>query len=183
MGAARDQDAAAPGRTSEQVPPGAFRVGRLGRTYGLEGAQRLHAAGPREADAVLASTRVWVEGHGELTVRLAKPHAGALLVAFGGVRSPERAQRLVNADVYLLPADVPPDLRDRAVDRLAGAAVHVDGAHAGEVLEVHAGPQLLLLVRVAAGERWLPADAPYVRLGDGRVDVTDPPPGLLDDEA
>jgi ribosomal 30S subunit maturation factor RimM len=176
-------DRGAPGGPQGGPPPGAVRLGRLGRTYGLAGAQRLHPAGPAETDALLGVERLWVQGHGTLAVRMVKPHAGALLVAFQGVRSPERAQELVNADVYAEAGTVADDVAARSVDRLTGAEVRVDGAPYGRVVEVVARAQMLLLVRGPHGERWLPADAPYVRVDGGVVHVDDPPAGLLDDDA
>ncbi|CAN5807360.1 hypothetical protein BH23DEI1_BH23DEI1_12210 [soil metagenome] len=169
------------GGPSEGVPAGAVRLGKLGRTYGLEGAQRIHGAGADENDALLRCTRLWVAGHGSLAVRMVKPHAGSLLIAFQGIKTPERAQELVNADVYAEAGTVDAAPLRRSVAALTGAVVRLDGAPYGTVVEVQSRAQLLLLVRGPAGERWLPGDAPYVRIGDGVVDVEDPPAGLLDD--
>jgi ribosomal 30S subunit maturation factor RimM len=181
VGAAPDRDRRVLGGLHQEPPPGAVRLGRLGRTHGLGGAQRLHAAGPAEADALLASDRLWVVGHGPMAVRFVKPHAGALLLAFQGVRSPERAQELVNADVYAEAGSLAAGRAARTVAALTGAEVLLDGSPYGRVREVLVGAQTLLCVTGPDGERWLPADAPYVRLGEGVVHVDDPPAGLLDD--
>jgi hypothetical protein len=99
------------------------------------------------------------------------------------VGTPERAQELVNADVYAEAGTIDEDQSARSVDRLTGAEVRLDGAPYGRVIEVQVRAQMLLLVRGPHGERWLPADAPYVRVADGVVHVDDPPGGLLDDDA
>jgi ribosomal 30S subunit maturation factor RimM len=175
----------APGRAHE-APPGAVRLGRLGRTHGLAGALRCHPLGPLELEALLASERLFVEGHGTLVVRLRRPHGDVALLAFQGIRSPERAQPLVNAYAYALPGSLPAPLAQalaRRIDAaaLAGAEVLVDGHPYGRVTDVREGAQRLLVVAGPFGERYLPADAPYVELEEGLVRVVDAPAGLLDE--
>jgi ribosomal 30S subunit maturation factor RimM len=185
VGDAPDRDGTV-GAPPEGPPADAVRLGRLGRTHGLDGALRCHALGELEVEALLASERLWIEGHGTLTARLRRHHSGSVLLAFQGIRSPERAQPLVNADVYVLPSLLPAPLA-RALSRrarladLVGAEVEVDGRHYGQVREVLEGAQRLLLVEGPHGTRYLPADAPYVRVEEGSVRVVDPPAGLLDE--
>jgi ribosomal 30S subunit maturation factor RimM len=175
----------APGRAHE-APPGAVRLGRLGRTHGLAGALRCHPLGPLELEALLACEQLFVDGHGTLVVRLRRPHGDVALLAFQGIRSPERAQPLVNAHAYALPDALPAPLA-RALARrldaatLTGAEVLVDGRPYGRVADVRQGAQLLLVVVGPFGERFLPADAPYVELDEGLVRVVDAPAGLLDE--
>ncbi len=156
-------------------------VGRLGRTYQLEGALRCYPEGEAEAAVVLAASRLDVEGHGLLALRFARRHGSGLVVAFQGFRTPERAQALVNALVRLDPRDA------AAAQTLAdaqplrpGLPVTLDAAPFGRLEAVVPGPQPLLRVRSPQGTHLLPANAPYVRVTPDRVELVDPPEGLLD---
>jgi 16S rRNA processing protein RimM len=171
---------------SSPAPPDTVRVGRLGRTHGLHGSLRLHLdhPDPALADALRHVTHLHVLDHGRVRVRSLQPHGRTLLVAFQGVRSPERAQTLVNAAVYLEAAALPSDVAARLAEpSLENAEVFVDGRPFGRVVEVIEGPQTLLLVRCPVGDRLVPATASYVHATPDRVDISAPPPGLLDDEA
>lgn len=170
--------AAAAGAEAPTSPP----LGRLGRTFQLEGALRCHVEGPLEADLLQRSRRVLVEGHGLLTVRAVRPHAGGLVIAFQGVRSPEKAQALVNARVYPDPADAKATATlDAARPLRVGLSVTLDGAAFGTVVAVVEGAQTLIEVLDQGGGRHLvPAGAPYVRVQGGGVALVDPPPGLLE---
>ena len=156
-------------------------LGRLGRTYQLEGALRCYPEGEAEAAIVLAASRLDVEGHGLLPLRFVRPHGAGLVVAFQGFRTPERAQALVNALVRLHPRDA------AAAQTLAdaqplrpGLPVTLDAAPFGRLEAVVPGPQPLLRVRSPQGTHLLPANAPYVRVTPDRVELVDPPEGLLD---
>lgn len=156
-------------------------LGRLGRTYQLEGALRCYPEGEAEATIVRASSRLDVEGHGLLALRFVRTHGAGLVVAFQGFRTPERAQALVNALVRLDPRDAAAaqTLADAQPLR-SGMPVTLDGAPFGRVEAIVPGPQPLLRVRAPEGSHLLPANAPYVRVTPDRVELVDPPEGLLD---
>jgi len=162
----------------------AHPLGRLGRTYQLDGALRCHAAGATEAALLTSAQRLLVEGHGVLAVRMARVHGAGLVIAFQGIRSPERAQALVNAWLYLDPDDARAQAAlAEAVPLRVGLPVTLDGAPFGTLEAILEGSQPLLQVRAADGRsHLLPANAPYVAVRPGSLAIVAPPPGLLDDD-
>jgi ribosomal 30S subunit maturation factor RimM len=156
-------------------------LGRLGRTYQLEGALHCRVEGEREAAALRRAERVVVDGHGALRVRFVRAHGSGHVVAFEGFRSPERAQALVNATVRLDPGDRAAASLLRAAPALVGLPVSLDGAPFGHVDAVLEGAQTLLRVRAGGSLHLVPAAAPYVSVLADEVALRDPPPGLLDD--
>ena len=161
--------------------PAAPRLGRLGRTYQLSGALRCYPDGELEAEIVHQAEAVLVEGHGLLRLRSVRPHGNALVVAFQGVRTPERAQAMVNALVYADPGDADALARLQAAQPLrSGLPVLLEGAPFGVVEDVVPGPRPLVRVRTETGSYLLPSQAPYVVVHTDRLELVDPPPGLLD---
>jgi ribosomal 30S subunit maturation factor RimM len=157
-------------------------LGRLGRTYQLEGALHCRVEGAEEAAALRRAERLVVDGHGTLGVRFVRAHGNGLVVAFQGFRSPERAQALVNATVRLDPSDgAAAALLATARPALVGLPVSLDGAPFGHVDAVLEGAQTLLRVRSGGALHLVPAAAPYVSVLADEVALRDPPPGLLDD--
>ncbi len=162
--------------------PAAPRLGRLGRTYQLDGALRCYPDGEPEAEIVRQAEALVVEGHGLLRLRFVRSHGAAFVVAFQGIRTPERAQALVNALVYADQDDAAALACRHAAEPLrAGLPVLLDAAPFGVVEAIVPGPQPLLRVRTAAGSYLLPSQAPYVVVHADRLELIDPPPGLLDD--
>ena len=169
--------------TDPQRPPrGAVEVARLGRSHGLEGAVRVHPASDAAHAALAAAEVVWIEGLGEARVVDLRPHGAHLLLRLDRVRRVEVAKELVNATVYVraesLPAEIAADLSPDP----SGRPVRVDGRLWGEVVALEGSPQApIVRVRGPGGDRLLPLAADYVELTDDAVEVTAPPPGLLDD--
>jgi ribosomal 30S subunit maturation factor RimM len=142
------------------------------------------------AEALAASTWLWIEGLGEAEPLALSVHGAGneLLLRVDRVRRVETAKRLVHAAIH-----VPSEVLDAARAALArddlgddprrwvGLPVRADGRELGRVDAVD-GPALqpLLRVRGPQGEVLLPARAPYVRVEDGAVRLVDPPEGLLD---
>lgn len=123
-----------------------------------------------------------------LTVTVARPHAGRLLVRFDGVEGRDAAEALRGARLSADTTDLPPtEDPDEFYDHeLEGLAVFtVAGERVGTVREiVHGAGGDLLTVTRESGD---PALVPFVRqivpeidIPGGRV-VLDPPPGLLDE--
>ncbi len=179
-GAAPDERAR-PDRVADPDQGSGVVLGRLGRTYQLEGALHCYPEGELEGAVMRAANLLDVEGHGLLAVRFVRPHGAGLVVAFQGFRTPERAQALVNALVRLDPRDVAAARRLAEAQPLRpGLPVTLDGAPFGLLEAVLPGPQPLLRVRSQEGTHLLPANAPYVRVTPDRVELVDPPAGLLD---
>ena len=177
-------------------PPGYRYIGKLGRSFGLAGGLRFHAAGPRDAGVVVHVDRVFVEGLGDSPVREVRAHAGDVIVYLARARNRDQARALANAAVYVDPALVPGDDEDTfylenligapvvslGADRSAEAAAHDAVPDAvGEVVDVITGAgQDLLVVATPSGRLLLPWQAPYVRFDGERVQLVDPPEGLLE---
>lgn len=172
-------------------PAGYVRVGRLGRSFKLDGGVRLLVEAELsedELEALLGSSpRLFVTGLGQTRLRRAEERSGALVVHLEGVRDREAARALVNAGVWVDPEGLPEDLAERVSEptldeALDGLPVLVDGARAGEVTATHLN-QANPYVEVALdGGRTalVPLVAPYVELTEEALELRDPPPGLLD---
>jgi ribosomal 30S subunit maturation factor RimM len=171
---------AAPDARAAADEPTSAVLGRLGRTYQLEGALRCYPSGEVEAGIVRSAQALVVEGPGLLRVRFARRHGAVLVIAFQGYRTPERAQALVNALVRLDPRDVASARALAANPLRPGQAVRLDGQPFGVLDEVVPGPSPLLRVRSTSGTHLVPAAAPYVRITADAVELVAPPAGLLD---
>ena len=125
---------------------------------------------------------VGVEGFGNVRIRMVRPQGHHLIVYLNRVTHPDRARALVDREVFADPAALPPaPVGSVYVASLPGLPVEVEGDPLGEVTGlIDAGGQSLLRVATTRGELLLPLAAPYVHLGAARVEVIDPPTGLLD---
>jgi ribosomal 30S subunit maturation factor RimM len=170
-------------------PPGYVAVGRIGRSHGLAGAMRVRPDDAASAEALAASSSLWIEGLGEAATLQLSEHGsgGELLLRVDRVRRVETAKKLVHAEVRV-PAQALDDARARLdrgggddPRRWVGLPVRLEGEELGRIEAVD-GPALqpLLRVRGPRGELLLPARAPYVRHERDAVRLVDPPAGLLD---
>lgn len=166
-----------------QPPPGHVLLGKLGRSFGLEGALRVQPRDERALQALQALDEVFVEGLGPSRVEEVRPHGREWLLRLGRVQRVERARTLGNARVWGDPDRLDAQLGERLTQAdPTGLPVLVDGAPWGEVLAREGGEALAWLrVRGPSGELLLPAWAPYVRTEADAIHVEDPPAGLLDD--
>lgn len=190
--------------TAGKPPATYLRLGRLGRTFQLEGALRLlldEAASyaydddaPVGVRAIRSSGSLFVAGLGNVRVRRLYESGGALLLQLEGVRERNAAQALVNAVLWVDPARLPEELAAElteeleagsAEDRLLGLPVMLNGVRVGEVSAALLGspnPVLEVTLPAAAGPRrsLVPLQAPYVELTETALELTDPPEGLLE---
>lgn len=161
-------------------PTGSRPIARIGRSHGLAGAFRVHSESDDAAAVLAAADLVWIDGLGEARVLSFVPHGRDWLLRVDRVRRVELAKRLVHALVHVVAPTGDADAAPRP-EAAVGRPVRVGGRRYGEVVAVEGTPlQPLLRVRGPDGERFLPAAAPYVRIGEDGVDVDDPPAGLLD---
>lgn len=178
--------------TRASTPPAGYvRVGRLGRSFKLDGGVRLLVEAELDGDeleALLGSApRLFVTGLGTTRLRRAEERSGSLVVHLEGVRDRETARSLVNAGVWADPTDLPGDLAERVAEpppgeALEGLPVLVDGARIGEVADAYlndANPYVEVALE-RGGSALVPLVAPYVSLTDEALELTDPPPGLLE---
>lgn len=164
------------------APEGYVLLGRLGKTFQLEGGLRFRAVGDAEEAALEALTSVFVAGLGERALKGLRVVSGQTVLYLAGVTSVETAKGLVNREVFAPREALPePDEGEFYLDDLIGLPVSVDGASFGVVADVfEAGAQDVLVVEHDGQEFLVPLQAPYVEVEDERVAVTDPPEGLLD---
>jgi ribosomal 30S subunit maturation factor RimM len=189
--------------TATFPPKGYLRLGRLGRTFQLEGALRLSlddavsydgegGAAPVGVRALQGARQLFVTGLGAVRLRELFESGGSLMLKLEGVRDRNAAQNLVNATVWVDPAALPGELAAELAaeieagddeERLVGLEVLVDGTRVGEVTGARLdGPNPLVEVTLDAGgaRSLLPLEAPYVELTEAGVELTDPPAGLLE---
>ncbi len=171
------------------APAGYLRFARLGRSFKLDGGVRLQIEAQLSDEELAAllqnQPKLHVEGLGDTRLRAAESRSGAIVVHLEGVRDREAARALVNAGVWadasLLPSDVA-DRPENAADGLVGMPVRVDGTPVGDVEDAFLDlSNPYVAVRLSAGGTALvPLTAPYVDLTDDALELTDPPPGLLE---
>ncbi len=171
------------------TPSDRVLLGRLGKTFKLEGALRFRPVGAAAIDILAALETVSVSGMGRLRIRdLDVSSEAGILLYLEGVRDRTTAQTLVNAEVHADAADIPAELlaelrTAEPQDRLVGLPVRVDGRDVGTVKSAHFGPNDYVEIELRTGDLVLaPLNAPYVSLGEGALDFSEPPPGLFDDQ-
>lgn len=194
--------------TATTPPPGFIRLGRLGRTFQLDGALRLQlddavSYAPEgdgdDADAlgvkaIGAAGQLFVTGLGNARVRELKYGGGALLIRFAGVTDRNAARRLVNAVLYVDPSSLPSALAEEVAreveagsseERLIGLPVLLDGRRVGAVTGANlnsANPFVEAELVEPRRRVLLPLSAPYIELSEGGIEISDPPAGLLGEE-
>ena len=157
-------------------------IGKLGKTFQLEGGLRFYALGAREAEAIEALERIFVTGLGERPLTKVRQLGKQQVVYLAGVSSVHAAKTLVNREVYA-PKDALPALSEGEyyLDALIGLPVVLAGEVIGEVVAVsEAAGHGLITVERGGEELLLPLEADYVRLGEEGVVLEDPPEGLLE---
>lgn len=170
--------------TARQAPQGTTRIGRLGRSFQLEGGLHFRALGGAEEAVLDALDELFVIGLGLVKLRDVRWPGGAPVVYLAGVRDRTTAKALTNADVY---ADTSAVEAARATDPeailerdLIGLPVTLAGEPVGMVEEIMVGGNNdLLVVETPTGQVLLPLTAPYVRVLATSVELVDPPAGLL----
>lgn len=139
--------------TAVKAPEEFVKLGRLGRTFQLEGALRVlldeavsyegeDGSAPVAVRAIEASGQLFVSGLGSVRVRQLYENGGALLLKLEGVRERNAAQALVNSSLWVDPARLPPELAEELAgeveagtseERLIGQPVLLNGSPVGEV--------------------------------------------------
>lgn len=164
-------------------------VGVIGRAHGLQGDVLIDVRTDEPERRFADGTVLHGEQDGRpFTVTRLARHGQRLVVRFAEL-SDRTAVEQARGTVLVarVPADTRPDDDDEYYDhQLVGLAARVEGARVGTVTGVvHLGPQDLLVLDTAHGERMVPfvaALVPHVDLDAGAVDIVDLP-GLLNDEA
>ncbi len=164
-------------------------VGVIGRAHGLQGDVVIDVRTDEPDRRFAVETELRGEQDGRpYTVTRAAWHGQRLVVRFAELpdrTAVEHARGTVL--VARVPAETRPDDDDEYYDhQLIGLAARVDGQRVGSVTGVvHLGPQDLLVLATAQGERMVPfvaALVPHVDLDERVLDIVDLP-GLLSDEA
>ncbi len=173
------------GASSSGPPEGYVAVGRVGRSHGLRGAFRVRIDRPLGgAELLAAAERVWIDGLGDARVVSFAPHGRDHLLSVDRVRRVELAKGLLHAVVHVPPSPDAIGTDASGAVPAPGTPVYLDDAPRpiGTVEGVDGTPlQPLLRIATATGPRYLPAHAPYVRIDDDAVRLSDPPEGLLDE--
>jgi 16S rRNA processing protein RimM len=164
-------------------PPNEYiLLGRLGKTFQLQGGLRFYGLGEAEEEALFSLKRVFLRGVGETDIRKVREVGGGIVVYLTKALTVEAAKLLTNLEVYA-PRDALPETEDDNLylDEVVGLTVYLDGEPFGTVQEVQeAGLQDLLVIQSKKGEVVLPFPAPYVRVEEEGVWLEGVPEGLLD---
>ncbi len=174
-----------------EPPDGYVRVGRLGRSFKLDGGVRLHveaALTEEELDALLeARPRLFVAGLGETRLRSADTRTGSPVILIEGVRDRTAARAVVNAAVWVRAEDTPDEAlaamtAPAAEDVLTGLPVVVDGNAFGTVTAAHLNDvNPFVEVRSVQGHVSLVSLlAPYIEVTADALVISSPPEGLLE---
>ncbi len=159
-----------------------IEIGRIGKSYGLEGGLKFRGEG-----VIFDLGRVYLEGLGYRAVEAVEEHNREIILYLAGVRSRQEAESLVGLRVYADQADLPP-LEEGAYYyfELIGRPVFVGSELFGEVVDILDGPQDLLVIRPKGSSlraqhktHLVPLQAPYVHLEAEAIRI-EPIPGLLD---
>ncbi|MGL4611450.1 MAG: ribosome maturation factor RimM [Trueperaceae bacterium] len=165
-----------------KIPDNYIQLGRLGKTFQLQGGLRFYGLGEAEEEALLSLKRVFVRGVGEADIREVRELGGGLVVYLTKALTVEAAKRLTNLEVYAPRASLSETEDDNLyLDEVVGLEVWLDGQSFGTVKEIReAGLQDLLLIKSKQGEVILPFPSPYVRVEEDGVYLENVPEGLLD---
>jgi 16S rRNA processing protein RimM len=165
-----------------KIPANYVQLGRLGKTFQLQGGLRFYGLGEAEEEALLSLKRVFLRGVGETDIRDVREVGGGIVVYLTKALTVESAKLLTNLEVYA-PKDALPETDDDNLylDEVVGQNVWLNGELFGSVKEIQAaGLQDLLLIKTNKGEVVLPFPAPYVRVEEDGVWLENVPEGLLD---
>lgn len=165
-----------------KIPANYIKLGRLGKTFQLQGGLRFYGLGEAEEKALSSLKRVFLRGVGETDIRDVREVGGGVVVYLTKALTVEAAKLLTNLEVYA-PKDALPETDDDNLylDEVVGQSVWLDGEPFGTVKEIQdAGLQDLLLIKNKKGEVVLPFPAPYVRVEEDGVWLENVPEGLID---
>ena len=166
-------------RLKNPLPPeGYLELGKLGKTFKLNGGIRFYPLGEAEAQAIFELKEVFVEGYGQLTLRSVKAHQDIIL-NFSQYLSLEAVKPLVNQTVYA-PKDVLPE-DGIYIDALIDIPVYLDGEPFGRVSEITpSAMQDILKIDTDTNQYLIPLQAPYVTPKENGIYLNNLPEGLLD---
>jgi 16S rRNA processing protein RimM len=165
-----------------KIPDNHIQLGRLGKTFQLQGGLRFYALGETEEEAIFELKRVFLRGLGESDIRDVREMAGHIIVYFSRALTVEAAKQLVNREVYAAKDALPESEDDNLyLDEIIGLDVWLDNKPFGKVTEVqNAGLQDLLVIKANKKDYVFPFPAPYVRVEEDGVWLENVPEGLLD---
>jgi 16S rRNA processing protein RimM len=165
-----------------KIPANYVQLGRLGKTFQLQGGLRFNGLGEAEEEALFSLKRVFLRGVGETDIREVREVGGGIVLYLTKALTVEAAKLLTNLEVYA-PRDALPKTDDDNfyLDEVIGLNVYLESEPFGVVKEIReAGLQDLLVIKAEQGEVILPFPAPYVRVEEDGVWLENMPEGLLD---
>lgn len=157
-----------------KIPDNFSLIGRLGKTYQLEGGLRLYTE--LEDEILVGLKQLFIEGVGSSDIRSLKRVGKDLIVYLTRALTLEQAKTLVNKHVYV-PNDLLPE---NTLEDFIGLPVFLDGQAFGHVVDLEEGLQSLLIIEANHQEILIPLEASYVRADDNGIFLEDVPEGLLD---
>lgn len=164
------------------APPDYVQLGQLGRAFQLAGGVRFYPLGEAEAEAIQQLSQVFVPALGERRLRRVRLVSGHTILYLQGITTREAAKALANEPLFAAEHDLPTAAPNASYhDALLGLPVMLAGQQIAEVMDqLDAGGQALLLIDYHGEEKFLPLAADYVRVDADKIELIDPPEGLLE---
>ena len=173
-----------PGLEAAELPADAIEVGRIVGAWGLKGWFKVlnHSADPQ---GVFSSKRWYLlpaergprtfEGGALLRVREARDHADSIVASAHDVDDRDAAEALRGARVFVARSSFPTPAEDEFywVDLIGLEVVNREGVALGTVRDLLAtGPQTVLVIEYASGEKAAERMIPFVAAYVDAVDLT-----------
>lgn len=159
-------------------PSGYVRLGKLGKTFQLNGGIRFYGLGDAEQELIFELEDIFVEDQGIVKIVNAREVGSNIVIYLASAKTVEDAKLLTNKAIYTKQEDLADSLE--FVDIIENLEVFLDSKPFGKVKELIKGNQDILVVDSPLGDLMFPADAPYVAITPKSIQLTDLPPGLLE---
>jgi 16S rRNA processing protein RimM len=157
-------------------------LGRLGKTFGLQGGIRFYGIAEAETEAIYSLTSIYIPDIGEKTIAKVEDKGAAPVIFFEGITHIDGIKPFVGFKVYTAREKLPePQTNDFYLEDVIGLPVILDGQPFGEIIDIiDASSQDLVVIRHQEREHLVPLQADYVVLTETALLINNVPEGLFD---
>ncbi len=156
-------------------------IGKLGKTFQLEGGLRFYGLSEAEIAAIYELDTVFIPGLDKLNIKQVRSVGSSVVLYLAGINHLAAAKALVNKEVYARAKDLPElNPGNYYLDTLLKLPVIGEAGNLGTVTDViKAGSQDLLVVS-GEQEYLLPLQADYIRIEAAAIYVENAPEDLFE---